>query len=119
MRHLIDQASGNEGICELRDIPVANCGLVPVAVAAAAEVCGVGREVRVKTLQKPIWSSRQSFVRYKQPLLSNFAATATYMPRAMIRSGWKTCQPGARFCRCSGMVSMRDDRRMAEGHLAS
>ena len=50
MRHLVYKASSDEGICKLRHIPVANHGLIPVAVTAAAEISGVGREVWVKAL---------------------------------------------------------------------
>lgn len=50
MRHLLYKASSNEGICELCHIPVADHGLIPVAVTAAAEISGVGREVWVKAL---------------------------------------------------------------------
>jgi hypothetical protein len=50
VRHLVYQSSSDEGICELRHIPVADHSLIPVAVTAAAEISGIRREVWVKAL---------------------------------------------------------------------
>ncbi len=53
-RYLIHYAPSDEGVGQLGNVPVTNHGLIPVAVAPAAQVCCVGCEVGIKALQEPI-----------------------------------------------------------------
>ena len=52
--YLIHKAPSNERVCQLSNVPVANHGLVPVAVAPAAQICGVWCEFRVKALKESV-----------------------------------------------------------------
>jgi hypothetical protein len=77
--HQLEEAGRDEGVGELREIPVRDGGLVAVGVPLAIQVRRVGREVGVEALQEAVRPGPDTFRAF-------LALTRSHMHKALISS---------------------------------